>query len=65
LHRRSQRTESKERGGGYYIGWLNSFKNCPECGYEVQPQTIEAPSAAELGLDDLALAIEDKTNFDR
>ena len=59
------RTESKEHHGGYYIGWLNSFKNCPACGYEVQPQTIEAPSAAELGLDDPALAIEDMTNFDR
>jgi hypothetical protein len=63
--RAQERTESKGRGGGYYIGWLDPFTHCPECGYEVQPKAIENPSAADLGLDDLPLAIEDKTNFDR
>ena len=47
------------------MGWIGAFDKCPECGYEDRTITIEAPSAAELGLDDPALAIEDMTSFDR
>jgi len=59
------RSESKEHNGGFYLGWIGSLDKCPECGYEAQPKTIENPTAADFGLDGPALAIEDKTYFDR